>query len=144
MNVSIDIHSNGMTNEAARRNREFACLTLAGIAGDLWCGLSHVCRCGHLGHPEFQPARWLAYDFIWIACLVGAALCALRSDVRGRVLAFTFFLFLLFSRFLIGSGGGLLFLFAELPMLIYLGVQSLWIIVRALKQWSAFGTGGVE
>ena len=120
--------------EPIRRTVGFALFTLAGIAGDVWCGLNHVCREGHLAHPESQPVRLLAYDFVWITCFVVATFCVLRSKVPGRVVAFGTLLFLLFSRFLMGSGGGLLFLFVEFPMLGFLGFQSICGIVRVLRQ----------
>jgi len=134
MTETIEIDNQASVLKAAQRSAAFAVLTLAGIAGDIWCGFTHVCREGHLGHPESQPVLWVAYDLIWIACLVAATLCLVRSDVRGGLVAIVLFLFLTFSRFLMGSGGGMFFMFLEIPALIFLGIQALWVIARVLRE----------
>ena len=60
-------------------------------------------------------------------------LCVVQSDVRGRLVSFMLLLFLLFSRFVMASGGGPL-LTVELPALIFLGIQALWVIGRVLRR----------
>jgi hypothetical protein len=106
---------------------------LAGIPGDIWCAMSHICMDGHLYHKE-MPRWWLYLDFVWVAAFVAAAVSLLRSDVPRRLIAFGLLLLLIFSRLLLASGGGGLFI-VELPVLIYVAVIAVLTIrrVRRLK-----------
>jgi len=101
----------------------FAWLALAGIPGYVWCALSHVCVDGHLYHEE-MPTWWLYADFVWVTLFVAAAMAALRSNLRRRLVPFGLLLFLVFSRLLLASRGGGMFVF-ELPVVIYIMVLAL-------------------
>jgi hypothetical protein len=116
----------------SRRSIEFAWLTLLGIPGDLWCGMTHVCMDGHLWHDS-MPRWWLYCDFVWVAFFIAAAVSVLRSDVKRRLIPFSFLIFLIGSRMLLASGGGGLFIF-ELPVLIYLGIHSVVTLFRVRRQ----------
>src|SRR5437773_1972467 len=115
----------------SERSIEFAWLTLLGIPGNVWCGMNHVCMDGHLYHPE-MPRWWLYGDFIWVAAFAAAALSALRSDVARRLFPFGLLLFPVFSRLLLASDGGALFIL-EIPVLLYLGVYSALTIHRVRR-----------
>jgi hypothetical protein len=108
---------------AAQRSTLFAWLALAGIPGYAWCALSHVCVDGHLYHEE-MPTWWLYADFVWVTCFVAAAIAALRSGLRRKLVPFGLLLFLVFSRLLLASRGGGMFVF-ELPAVIYIAVLAL-------------------
>jgi hypothetical protein len=117
---------------ASRRSIEFALLTLFGIPGDIWCGMFHICMDGHLYHKE-MPHWWLYVDFVWVAAFVAAAISALKSDLKSRLIPFGLLLFLVFSRMLLASGGGAFMIF-ELPVLIYLAILSVSTIRRVWRQ----------
>lgn len=119
---------------SARRSLEFACLTIVASPGYVWCALGHVCMAGHLQHPESMPDWWLYVDLGWAAAYLAAALTVLRSTVTHRVRAAVLLVFLVLSRLLLGSGGGMLNLL-ELPALIWLLIQA----VAAIR-----GTFGAE
>ena len=90
---------------------------------------------GHLYHEKMR--RWWLYaDFIWVAFFIAAAVAVLRSDVRRRFVSFGLLLFLVFSRLLLASGGGALFIL-ELPALVYLAIVSVLMIHRAQLQKKA-------
>ena len=117
------------------RSNEFSWMALAGIPGYLWCGRNHICMDGHLYH-ETMPKWWLYADFIWVAFFIAAAVAVMRSDVRFRFIPFGLLLFLVFSRLLLASGGGGLFIF-ELPALVYLAIVSVLTIRRVRHQKQA-------
>lgn len=117
---------------SSKRSTEFAWLTLAGIPGDIWCGMFHICMDGHLYHKE-MPRWWLYTDFVWVAFFITAAVAVLRSDIRRRLIPFSLLLFLVFSRLLLASGGGGLFIF-ELPALIYIAILAVLTIRRVRRQ----------
>ena len=112
----------------SKRGIEFAWLTFAGIPGDIWCGMKHICMDGHLYHKE-MPKWWLYADFIWVAVFVAAAIAVLRSDMSHRFIPFSLLLFLVLSRMLLASGGGVLILL-EFPMMLYLAILAIWTILR--------------
>ncbi len=106
---------------ALNRSVWFAWLTLAGIPGYVWCGLSHICMDGHLYHDAVLR-RWY-FDFIWATAFVAAAVLVLHSEVRRRPVPFALLSFLVLSRLVLASFGGSLFL-VELSILIYLAVAA--------------------
>ena len=116
----------------SKRSIEFAWLAWAGIPGDIWCAWYHICIDGHLYHKSMP--RWRLYaDFVWVAFFVAAAVAILRSDVPSRLVPFSMLLFLAFSRLLLASGGGGLFIF-ELPFLIYIAIVAVLTIRRYRRQ----------
>ncbi|MCX6895117.1 MAG: hypothetical protein NTZ16_06395 [Verrucomicrobia bacterium] len=121
-----------MPAPTSKRSLEFAWLTLAGIPGDVWCLMNHICKDGHLYHKE-MPKYWLYYDFIWAAALVAAAISVLHSDVKRRLFPFGLLLFLVLSRLLIASSGGGMEII-EMPVLVYLAVLAGLTILRVRRQ----------
>ena len=121
-----------MTSIKSKRSLEFACLTLIGIPGYVWCGITHVCIDGHLYHAE-MPRWWLYCDFIWAAAFLAAAVSVLRSDVQVAFIPSVLLLLLVLSRLLLQSGGGYLFIF-ELPIMVYLCIHSIVTIWQARRQ----------
>ena len=111
-----------MRSMKSKRSKEFAWLTLIGVSGYVWCGLTHVCGDGHLYHAE-MPRWWLYCDFVWAGAFVSAAISALRSDIQVAFIPATLLLLLVFSRLILQSGGGVLFIL-ELPIVTYLCIHS--------------------
>ena len=126
-----------------RRRLEFAWMVLIGLAGDVWCGWTHICRSGHLEHMSFRAAIWnFASDFIWLAFLMLGGVAAWRSNLRLRKPAVGLLALLFYSRFLFQSGGGMLFLFIELPVVLCLGIYATCILAgeRSRSNSSAIRT----
>lgn len=103
---------------ASKRSLEFAWLSLVGLPGKIWCGVTHCCMCGHLHHEDVPDWRFYA-DFIWIAALLAAAISVLQSDLPYRFIPFGLLILLIFAD-----------TFLALPLLIYLAFVAIQTIRR--------------
>ncbi len=98
------------------------------------CALNHLCMAGHMRHPPYHFWDHLG-DGVWVVCFVLAIVLSLQSNLRLRRAFFGVTIFLIASRLLMGSGGGLFFLL-ELPALIFLIIVAIVSLIRPERDWS--------
>jgi HEAT repeat protein len=86
-------------------------------------------------HPPY-PAADLIGDAIWVGVFVLSSVLCWKSNLHLRRTIPLLLLFLLSSRLLLGSGGGMLFL-VELPVLLVLLIVSVRNLFGGAKDWDA-------
>ncbi len=105
------------------RTLECAVLTLAGMPAYYFCAFAHICMAGHMQHGPY-PAWHYAADLWWLATMLCGAIAAIHSTLRRRFVFFAAIVFLVVSRWILGSGGGGLIL-VEAPLYLVLAIISI-------------------
>ena len=115
-----------------KRNFYIHLLSLLSLPSYIWCAIKHVCMCGHMAHPPYSIIDWVN-DIFWITFMVAATVFAIKSTIKRKKVFISALILLIFSRLLLGSGGGLLF-YIELPLIVFIIIISF----AGIKKYSAF------
>lgn len=109
------------------KRRFSAILILVGLPGFIFCGVTHICMDGHMGHPPY--AAWqFAVDVIWVGCFWCAGIVGWKSDLPLRSFLCYALPFITIQRIVVGSLGGLTLLL-ELPLGLFVTI----VAIRAMR-----------
>jgi hypothetical protein len=101
-----------------KRIKLIGLLFLLGTPSYFLCTGTHICMGGHLAHPIYPIWNWIS-EYFWLTSYTSVVVFSLRAKVKRKFWCIFGGLFILISRIVLGSGGGMLF-FIELPIVIYL------------------------
>jgi hypothetical protein len=103
-----------MTSATRFKSSAFLILLTSALAAYAYCGWAHFCKEGHGAHTmDTRPV--IAVEAVWIAGLGAAMSIAWLTRLPGRIPYTVVLLSLFWSRRVLESGRGLLFLI-ELPL----------------------------
>lgn len=114
-------------NSPGDRRRLSAILTLVGLAGFTFCGATHICMDGHMGHPPYAAWQY-ALDALWVCCFWCAGVVGYKSDLPLRSFLCYALPFVTIQRIVVGSLGGLTLLL-ELPLGLFVTI----VAIRSLR-----------
>ncbi len=106
----------GQSGSADARRILVAMAILTASPFYVMCGMMHVCMAGHMQHQPY-PAWHYLIDGAWILGVVTSVVFCWKANLRLRKTLVMLVTFLLLSRLVLGSGGGILFLI-EFPVLL--------------------------